>query len=70
MCDRIEDGRAIRLLTIIDDFIREGPAIDVGFSLTAEHLIRTLERVIEWRGTPQVVRCDNGPGYVSDALKR
>lgn len=70
MHDRLEDGRAIRLLNIIDDFNREGLAIEVDFSLTAERVIRTLERVIEWRGAPQVIRCDNGPEYISDALKR
>jgi putative transposase len=70
MHDRIEDGRAIRLLNIIDDYNREGLAIEVDFSLTAQRVVRTLERVIEWRGAPQVIRCDNGPEYISDALKR
>ena len=70
MHDRLEDGRAIRVLNIIDDFNREGLAIEVDFSLTAERVIRTLERVIEWRGAPQIIRCDNGPEYISDVLKR
>lgn len=70
MHERLEDGRAIRVLNIIDDFNREGLAIEVDFSLTAERVIRTLERVIEWRGAPQIIRCDNGPEYISDVLKR
>ena len=29
------------------------------------HVIRTLERIIEQRGTPEVIRCDNGPELTS-----
>lgn len=32
-------------------------------------MIRALGQVIEWRGPPQAIRCDNGPEYVSEALK-
>ncbi|AAM41385.1 ISxcd1 transposase [Xanthomonas campestris pv. campestris str. ATCC 33913] len=31
-------------------------------------MIRSLEQVIEWRGKPRVIRCDNGPEYISAAL--
>nr|UPH34225.1 IS3 family transposase (truncated protein) [uncultured bacterium] len=27
-----------------------------------------MEQIIEWRGTPQVIRCDHGPEYISDRL--
>jgi putative transposase len=29
---------------------------------------RSLEQIIEWRGKPTMLRCDNGPEYVSEAL--
>lgn len=58
--DRLEDGRAIRLFTVIDDFDREGLGIEVNFSLPAECVIRSLEQITEWRGKPVVLRCDNG----------
>lgn len=61
MHDQLSDGRSIRLFNVIDDFNREGLCIDVDFSLPAERVIRSLEQVIEWRGTPDVIRCDNGP---------
>ena len=61
MHDRLQDGRAIRLLNVIDDYNREGLAIETDFSLTAERVLRTLEQIIEWRGVPQAIRCDNGP---------
>jgi putative transposase len=40
----------------------------VDFSLPSERVIRSLERIIEWRGRPGRIRCDNGPEYVSAAL--
>ena len=31
-------------------------------------VIRTLDNIIEWRGKPRSIRCDNGPEYVSGKL--
>ena len=47
MLDQLEDGRSFRLLNVIDDFNREALSIEVDFSLPAERVIRTLDRVIE-----------------------
>jgi hypothetical protein len=58
-------GRSIRLFNVIDDFNREGLGIEVDFSLPSERVIRSLDQIIEWRGRPQMIRCDNGPEYVS-----
>ncbi len=69
MHDGLADGRSFRLFNVIDDFNREGLGIEVDFSLPAERVIRSLERIIEWRGQPQSIRCDNGPKYISQALK-
>lgn len=55
-------------LNVIDDYNREGLGIEVDFSLPAERVIRSLEQIIEWRGRPKALRCDNGPEYVSVAL--
>jgi putative transposase len=53
---------------VIDDFNREGLAMEIDLSLPAGRVIRTLEQVIEWRGRPAAIRCDNGPEYISAAL--
>jgi putative transposase len=68
MADRLGDGRAFRLLNVLDDFNREGLGIDVDFSLPAERVIRSLNRIIEWRGKPETIRVDNGPEYISGKL--
>jgi putative transposase len=59
MADRLGDGRAFRLLNMLDDFTREGLGIEVDFSLPAERVIRSLNRIIEWRGKPGAIRVDN-----------
>lgn len=64
MHDQLDDGRSFRTFNVIDDFNREGLAIEVDFSLQATRVIRALNQVIEWRGQPKAIRCDNGPEYV------
>ena len=69
MHDRLATGQSFRLLNVIDDFNREGLEIEADFSLCGQRVIRTLERIIQWRGKPETIRCDNGPEYVSGALQ-
>lgn len=70
MADRLDDGRAFRLLNVLDDFNREGLGIEVDFSLPAERVVRVLSRIIEWRGKPKAIRVDNGPEYISGTLMK
>lgn len=65
MHDQLSDGRNYRLFNVLDDYRREGLAIEVGFSLPSIRVIRALEQLIEWRGKPVALRCDNGPEFVS-----
>ena len=69
MHDQLQDGRSFRLFNVIDDFNREGLEIEADFSLSAQRVIRSLERIIEWRGKPKIIRCDNGPEYISQKLQ-
>ena len=68
MHDQLADGRSFRLFNVLDDFNREGLGIEVDLSLPSARVIRSLEQIIEWRGKPRVIRCDNGPEYISGAL--
>lgn len=68
MHDSLENGRYYRLFNVLDDFNREGLGIEVDFSLPAARVIRALDRIIEWRGKPLQIRCDNGPEYISHLL--
>jgi len=68
MSDSLTDGRSLRTFNVIDDYNREGLTIDVDLSLPSERVIRSLEQVIEWRGKPKAIRCDNGPEYIAQSL--
>lgn len=68
MRDKLSDGRSFRTFNVIDDYNREGLGIEVDLSLPALRVIRSLERIIEWRGKPKSIRCDNGPEYLSGKL--
>jgi putative transposase len=68
MADRLEDGRAFRVLNVLDDFNREGLGIEVDFLLPAEWVVCSLNRIIERRGKPASIRVDNSPEYISGKL--
>lgn len=69
MSDALTDGRKFRLFNVIDDFNREFLCIDVDTSLPARRVIRALERLVDQRGVPRVIRCDNGPEFISQLLQ-
>lgn len=55
---------------MIDDCAREGLDIEIDPSITAERVVRVLERIRDARGTaPKRLRLDNGPEMISEALK-
>lgn len=68
MHDTLSNGRAIRLLNVVDDFNREGLGIEVDYSLPSERVTRTLDQIIEWRGKPACIRMDNGPELISSQM--
>jgi len=65
MHDQLVDGRSYRLFNVIDDYSREGLGIEVDLSLPSIRIARALNQIIEWRGKPRAIRCDNGPEYIS-----
>ena len=70
MSDQTEDGRRLKLLTVLDEFTRESPAIEVGRSIRAKDVIAVLEYLFMVRGAPKYIRSDNGPEFIADAIKK
>lgn len=68
MSDALADGRTFRTFNVLDDYNREGLGIEVDFSLPSLRVTRVLEQIIEWRGKPAAIRCDNGPENISSTL--
>ena len=69
MSDSLYSGRRYRLLNVIDEFNRELLDVAVDTSLPAVRVIKTLERICEWRGRPKAIRVDNGPEFISHKLE-
>jgi putative transposase len=63
--DSLATGRGIRVLTIVDAFTRENLSLEVDVSLSSRRVTRALEAVVERRGNPEAIRCDNGPELTS-----
>ena len=69
MSDAIVGNRKFRTFNLIDDCSREVLAIEIDTSLSSKRIIRTLDRVIEQRGKPSILRADNGPEFTSKDLE-
>lgn len=69
MQDVLYCGKRFRTLNVIDEGVRECLAIEVDTSLKAERVVRVLDRLKSWRGTPQMIRLDNGPELTSVKLQ-
>jgi len=65
VCDALATGRALRVLSIIDNFTRECLAIETDTSLASQRVTRVLDDVIARRGSPKGLRLDNGPELTS-----
>ena len=68
VADRLADGRQIRMLTLVDNFSRVSPAIEVDFSLTGKRVVEVLERLKKTCGLPKVIKVDNGSEFISQAM--
>jgi putative transposase len=68
--DVTDDGRAVKLLYVVDEFTREALAMEAERSIDADYVVDVLDRIVGQRGShPEFVRCDNGPEMTSVALK-
>jgi len=66
--DSIVTGRRFRALTIVDNYTRECPAIEVDTSLGGTRVVNVLDRLAETRELPEVITIDNGPEFAGKAL--
>jgi putative transposase len=70
LAERTSDGKAIRMLNIIDEYTKECLAIKVGRKITSSDVIDTLADLFIERGSPKFIRSDNGPEFVAELLRR
>lgn len=68
LSDQLFDGRKIRVLSIVDNFTRLSPALDVRFSYRGSDVVETLEQIAGQHGRPKRIRVDQGPEFISKDL--
>lgn len=68
--DALFNGRRFRVLTIVDNFSRESLGMLVDQKITGEQVSLFLTKLGGHRGTPQSIRVDNGPEFISKALDK
>jgi putative transposase len=67
--DRTHDGRAIRMLTVIDEFTRECLAIEVARRLRHDDVLQVLAELFTRHGPPDHIRSDNGSEFTAIAVR-
>jgi len=66
---RTADGRAFRMLNLIDEYTRECLAILVDRRITSDDVIDQLFNLFVLRGIPEHIRSDNGPEFTAKAIR-
>lgn len=66
---RTTDGRAVRPLTVTDEFTRECLAVDVARKITADDVLHRLCDRFAGRGVPEHIRSNNGPEFTAKAVR-
>lgn len=67
--DRTSDGRALKWLTIVDEYTRECLALRVGRSIKAQDAIDVLAELFAMQGVPEHLRSDNGPEFIARGMR-
>ena len=68
--DVTEDGRALKLLYVVDEFTREALAMEAERRMDSDHVVDVLDRIVrEQHRRPAFLRCDNGPEMTAHALR-
>ena len=62
--------KAVRVINIMDEGSRRALWTEAHRSISSRKLIEVLDRVVEVRGCPKYIRCDNGPEFISGRLRK
>ena len=67
--DRTNDGRPIKILTLIDEYTKEALAVYPARRIRASDVIDIFADVMVERGAPEYIRSDNGPEMMAKVLR-
>ena len=69
VADRTRDGRAIKILTVIDEYSRESLAIVVARKIKSDDVLHCLTDLFVKYEPPEHIRSDNGPEFTAKAVR-
>ena len=70
VASRTHDGRALKLLTVLDEHTRECLAIVVARKIRSHDVLEVLADLFVRHGPPEYLRSDNGPEFTAKLVRR
>ena len=70
MIEHTANGRAFKILNIIDEYTRESVGVKVERKIKAQDVIDKLFNLFILRGIPEHIRSDNGPEFTARAVRK
>ena len=67
--DRTTDGRAVKMLTMVDEYTRPCLLIHPARSITSGQVLDTLQRLADLKGAPAFIRSDNGSEFIAQIIQ-
>ena len=68
MRDSLSDGRAIKVLSIVDEYTRKCFRIEIDTSINGVRVTRALTEISQIGALPEIIIIDNGPEFIGKAL--
>ena len=67
--DALFDGRAFRMLTVVDQYSRQSPLIEPAFAHSGRSVSAVLDAAVDRLGLPVSITVDHGTEFMSKALE-
>jgi len=67
--DKLSNGRAYKMLTVLDEYTRQGLCVAAMFSMGSTQVLEVLYPLLLKHGTPEYIRSDNGPEFIAAPLQ-
>ncbi len=68
--DRTEDGRTIKIFSLIDEYSRYCLTLKVENKINAKAVRQALRQAVAAFGWPRHIRSDNGPEFIADIIRQ
>lgn len=68
--DHTTNGTQLKWFSIVDEYTRENLNLKVRRSITSEDVLDTLAELFAMYGVPNHIRSDNGPEFISHAIRK